>query len=104
MSSLEPNVKPDKPYPCCEDHHSFTGRNGDVLFAMRLSHCPQFKNMSAQERAEVVRTVGGCALCLDWTGGHQRDACPYANQFKICNMSGCGQMHNNFSMVLTFSL
>ena len=43
----------------------------------------------------MVRTVGGCALCLDWTGGHLREACPYTEQFKACNMPGCGLMHNH---------
>ena len=88
-------VKPDKPCPCCEDHYSSTGRMGDTLYAIRLSCCLQFKNVSSQERAELVRTVGGCALCLDWTAGHLREACPYVEQFKVCDMPGCKLMHNH---------
>ena len=51
--------------------------------------------MSAQERAEVLRTAEGCALCLDWTRDHLKEFCPYSEQFKVCNISCYGMMHNH---------
>ena len=45
-------IKPDKPCPCCKNHHSFTGRKGDTLYATRLASCIWFKKMCALPRLD----------------------------------------------------
>ena len=86
------DYKPDKPCPCCGWQHSFAGKGGIVLYAPRLYHCIKLRNLGAQARAEVLRMAKGCDLCTDWTGGHQKDACPYAC-FQACGRDGCELFH-----------
>ena len=87
------DTKPDKPCPCCGWQHSFAGKGGIVLYATRLYHCIKFRILGTQARAEVLRTAEGCVLCNDWTGGHQKDACPYAARFQACGRDGCELFH-----------
>ena len=89
-----------KPCPVCSQQHTFNAR-GKTLYKSRLSACDAFRNKSVEERATVVENCGGCALCLDWTGNHKRDACDAKvgqQKFPWCDVntgSGvCGRNHN----------
>ena len=52
--------------PACNSQHSFD-YEGETLYRTRLSSCPNFTNLGPAERACMIQTAGGCALCLDWT-------------------------------------
>ena len=58
--------------------------------------------MKAEEAANLVEKVNGCALWLDWTGNHQRDSCtektkggkPYSSCKMYNNGKECGLKHH----------
>ena len=56
------------------------GRKGDTLYAMRLSHCLEFKNMSAQERVELLNhEFSEDASWMDEKKLTRRDVVPIRN-------------------------
>ena len=65
-------------------HHR---QKGDMLYKTRLSLCPTFKNMSIAERGATLEHCKGCALCLDWTGEHDRTN--FTSQVKGKPISNC---------------
>ena len=60
------------PCPACKKQHPREGGNGTTLYLSRLYMCPVWDNMSSTERARVLTGAKGCAVCMDWTGSHQR--------------------------------
>ena len=96
-------VKP-KDCPACNGQHTFVTPEGETLWRTRLSNCPNFMDkMQAAERAELVEKAGACALCLDWTGSHQRHNCKEhirkgKGPFGPCTITtsgvACGKLHN----------
>ena len=96
-------LKP-KDCPACNSQHTLTGQDGTMLYKTRLSVCDDFKALSVDERVAVVEGAGGCALCLDWTGSHQRDTCKekisgklglFDNCKQMVNGQPCGRKHNH---------
>ena len=97
-------LKP-KECPACNGQHTFVTSEGETLWRTRLSNCPNFmEKMQAAERAALVEKAEACALCLDWTGSHQRDTCKEhirkgKGPFGPCTIttSGvpCGKLHNS---------
>ena len=100
------------PCPACDQAHTFKGRDGVVRPSTRLG-CSTFKRLGVNERVAVLEKANGCARCMDFTGKHQRDSCPYKAQDGqpiTCNekVNGvrCGKEHhqmlhgstNKFSM------
>jgi hypothetical protein len=88
--------------PACQGTHTIIGSRGDTLYRTRLGACHEFRSLSLSDRAALVERVGGCALCLDFTGEHKRDACTAlyrgAPMSKCDIESGgvqCGQKHNS---------
>ena len=96
-------LKP-KDCPACHCQHTFTGQDGStILYKTRLSVCDTFKALSVEERVAMVEEARGCALCLDWTGSHQRDTCKekisvakglFENCKEAVNGNPCGKKHN----------
>ena len=86
--------KQPKPCPACNGQHSIKQGN-DTLFRTSLYFCDKFKNLSPSERANLVQAAGGCALCLDWTGSHQRDKCSTKLGRKQLPLSNCNVVDNN---------
>ena len=62
--------KQPKPCPACSNQHSIKQGN-NTSYRTSLYFCDSFKNLSINERANLVQAAGGCALCLDWTGSHR---------------------------------
>ena len=94
-------IKP-KDCPACNNQHTLTGQDGTMLYRTRLSVCDAFKALSVDERVTLVEQAGGCALCLDWTGSHQRDTCrekskegPFGDCRQMVNGQPCGKKHNH---------
>ena len=93
-----------KDCPACNSQHTVMGQDGvTTLYRNRLSTCDVFRALGVEERAAMVEAAGGCALCLDWTGSHQRDTCKElmsvkAGPFPVCdqlvNGNPCGKKHN----------
>ena len=93
-----------KDCPACNSQHTVMGQDGvTTLYRNRLSTCDVFRALGVEERAAMVEAAGGCALCLDWTGSHQRDTCKElmsvkAGPFQVCNQlvngNPCGKKHN----------
>ena len=88
------------PCPACEQYHTFQGRDGVVRPSTRLG-CPAFKQLTINERVSMLEDSNGCARCMDFTGRHQRDSCPYRGQdgqLWTCNaeVNGvrCGKEHH----------
>ena len=86
-------LKP-KECPACNNQHTFTGQDGTMLYKTRLSVCDDFKALSVDDRVALVEGAGGCALCLDWTGSHQRDTCKEKVSAKMGLFDSCKQMVN----------
>ena len=87
--------------PACMSQHTWIGREGQTIYKTRLSACDQFKNLSIVQRANMIQSVNGCCLCLDWTGSHRRDTCksqvrgqPYRRCSINTNNQPCGANHN----------
>ena len=87
--------------PGCQGQHVFQIK-GETMYKTRLSCCDTFRNLPVSERAAIVDRVKACQLCLEWTGGHQRDNCsatskagkPLSNCTVRVNGSECGLKHN----------
>ena len=109
VANANMRVKP-KACPACNGQHSSgTTPGGEPLWRTRLSACPTFMDqMQAAERAELVEKSQCCALCLDWTGSHQRDNCTekirpkgstVSQLFGPCPVTTagipCGKRHNS---------
>jgi hypothetical protein len=87
--------------PACQDQHVMMGKDGKPFYRTRLSSCTLFNGYTVTEKAELVHSVNGCALCLDWTGSHKKDNCTAMSNgeaFKNCTiMDGgvpCDLKHN----------
>ena len=99
----KPNtVKPSSNCPACNSVHSYKNKQGLTLFTTRMNKCNSFLNMSAEERASLLDKVGGCALCTDYSGSHQKDKCDATVEgkpFKSCSIQEggqiCGKRHNH---------
>ena len=96
-------LKP-KDCPACHSQHTLTGQDGAMLYKTRLSVCEAFKALSVDERVAVLEEAGGCGLCLDWTGSHQRDTCKekisgrlglFEDCRQMVNGQPCGKKHNH---------
>ena len=90
-----------KACPAYNGQHSFQD-DGEVLYRTRLSSCPTFCNLGAGDRANIIQSAGGCQLCLNWTGDHQRDKCsaktrgkPFGNCTILVNGAPCGVKHSS---------
>ena len=104
VSHANMRVKP-KECPACNGQHTFVTPEGETLWRTRLSNCPNFMDrMQAAERAALVEKSEACALCLDWTGSHQRDNCKEhikkgKGPFGPCTITTggvpCGKLHNS---------
>ena len=102
-------IKPKECPACNGQHISGTTPEGDSLWKTRLSACPTFMDqMQPAERASLVEEAKCCALCLDWTGSHQRDNCAETIRSKTTGMTRpfstcpittagtpCGLKHNS---------
>ena len=86
--------KQPKPCPACNNQHSIKQGN-NTMYRTSLYFCDSFKNLSPNERANLVQTAGGCALCLDWTGSHQRDKCSTKLGRKQIPLSNCSVLDTN---------
>merc|ERR1719234_1548331 len=91
------------PCPACNEQHPFPNFDPAApKYKSRLYACDTFREMSVPDRASLIERVGGCALCLDWTGKHTRDNCPSTARggvsFPMCDkFEGgvvCGRPHN----------
>ena len=72
-----------------------------MLYKSRLSACEIFKQKSVDDRAQIVEQHACCALCLDWSGTHQRDKCDAKignKPFPLCDITtnnvACNRPHN----------
>ena len=102
-------IKPKDCPACSGQHNSGTTPEGESLWKTRLSACPTFMDqMQPAERAALVEEAQCCALCLDWTGSHQRDNCTETIRAKVTGMTRpfspcpittggipCGKKHNS---------
>ena len=72
-----------------------------MFYSTRLSLCSTFKNLNIQDKTTVVEKSKACALCLNWTGNHNRDNCtatykgqPFENCSMVTNGGECGKKHS----------
>ena len=86
--------KQPKACPACKGQHSVKKGN-DTWYKTSLYFCNTFRNMSPDQRANLVQAANGCALCLDWTGTHQRDNCSTKIGKKGVQLANCSITDNN---------
>ena len=96
------NQQVPAPCPACSQQHTYQTAEGNTRYQRRLSGCSTFRNLGVSDRAALVEKVKGCALCLDFTGNHQRDHCPargrdgqpFLNCNEMVNGAPCNKQHS----------
>ena len=77
----------------CNQSHSNSAKKNQPV---RLHTCPVFLAMGLKERAEKVRDLQGCVLCLE-IGTHQVDMCWLKQRQERniqCPVQGCSKFHH----------
>ena len=70
-------VNASKDCPNCGQAHTYTNREDKEMASSRFSDCSIFYSLTTSEKAQRVESVGGCAWCLDWSGGHKAQNCTW---------------------------
>ena len=53
--------------------------------------CREFNDKSPEERAQLVRDLGACKLCLTI---HEERPCPFQARWQPCGVGGCEEFHS----------
>ena len=67
--------------PVCSSIHKYTNA-GSKHVSRRLGNCTEFLNLSINERAEKIKQLKGCVICLKFTSKHQKDTCLQKDRWK----------------------
>ena len=59
--------------PICQQHHTWTKRNGTTWPSDRFISCRKFSDMNVQQRSNAIQAANGCPRCTCWR--HQRQSC-----------------------------
>ena len=89
-----------RPFDCprCKGIEKQTGKCGGcgksgAALKHCLAHCPDYMAENVNGKADMVKKVSGCVICLH--PGHQADACYNKdNDKRLCGVDSCGSHHH----------
>ena len=55
--------------------------------------CRNFRQKTAAERGEIVKSTDGCKLCL--SRSHVGEKCPFESTWGACKINGCNEYHSH---------